>query len=259
MIIPKIALSLLPFIPFIVQSQSREKVTQGIEWFGTSSAVKFTSQFGVYLDGQYRFAQSMDNMQHQFRIAPEIYVNNKLTISPIGYVYIWNYFYGEQPASFKNNEHRLYQEMKFKHSVGKFHFTHRLRAEERFIQAHTASTPEPINDWYDKNVQLRIRHRVWMNYALNNDRLEPKTWYIPALVEAFMSWGNPTYITYESKLDQLRLFTGIGYQFNKNANIQLGPFYQMLIKAKGDKQENNVGTYLQLNWNFDFSKPVAVK
>lgn len=241
------------------QAQSRAKVSQAIEWYGTSSAIKFAPQFGLYLDGQYRFAKSMDNMQHQFRIAPEIYVNKKLTISPIGYVYIWNFLYGEQPASFKNNEHRLYQEMKFKHSKGKFFFTHRLRTEQRFIQAHTGTAPNVVDEWYDNNVQFRIRHRVWVNYALNNEKLDPKTWYVPALVEAFMSWGNPTYITYEGKLDQLRLYTGIGYQFNKNANIQFGPFYQMLIKAKGDKQENNIGTYLQLNWNFDFSKPVEAK
>lgn len=252
-------------LPALAIGQSRAKVTQAVEWFGTSSAIKLAPQFGLYLDGQYRFAKSMDNMQHQFRIAPEIYVNKKLTISPVGYVFIWNYLYGDQPSTYKNNEHRLYQEVKFKHSAGKFHFTHRFRTEERFIQVHSKADPlqsnaEPsVDEWYDNNVQFRIRHRVWMNYALNNEKLEAKTWYVPALVEAFMSWGNPAYITYEGKLDQLRLYTGIGYQFNKNANIQFGPFYQMLIKAKGDKQENNVGTYLQLNWNFDFSKPVEAK
>jgi hypothetical protein len=238
----------------------RERVTQGVEWFGTSSAIKLAPQFGLYLDGQYRFAKSMDNMQHQFRIAPEIYVNNKLTISPVGYVYIWNFIYGDQPAAVINNEHRLYQELKFKHAAGKFSFTHRFRTEERFIQFHSGNAVDGfVDEKYDKNVQLRLRHRVWVNYALNGDRVEAKTWYIPALVEAFVSWGNPAYITYEGKLDQLRLYTGIGYQLNKNANIQVGPFYQMLIKAKGDKQENNIGSYIQLNWNFDFTKPAAVK
>jgi hypothetical protein len=248
---------LLNFNPIVAQ---RERVTQGVEWFGTSSAIKLAPQFGLYLDGQYRFAKSMENMQHQFRIAPEIYVNNKLTISPVGYVFIWNFIYGDQPAAVINNEHRLYQELKFKHSVGKFFFTHRFRTEERFIQFHSGNAVDGFDEeWYDKNIQLRLRHRVWLNYALNKEKIEAKTWYIPTLIEAFMSWGNPTYITYEGKLDQLRLYTGIGYQFNKNANIQVGPFYQMLIKAKGDKQENNVGSYIQLNWNFDFTKPAAVK
>jgi hypothetical protein len=252
-----IGLSLLSGSTILAQ---RERVTQGIQWFGTSSAIKLTPQFGLYLDGQYRFAKSMDNMQHQFRIAPEIYVNNKLTISPVGYVYIWNFIYGDQPAAVVNNEHRIYQEVKFRHSVGKFSFTHRFRTEERFIQFHSGNAVDGFEDeWYDKNIQLRLRHRVWMNYALNNDRLDPKTWYIAALVEVFMSWGNPDYVTYEGKLDQYRLCGGLGYQINKNANIQVGPFYQYLVKAKGDKQENNVGPYLQLNWNFDFTKPAAVK
>jgi hypothetical protein len=234
-----------------------QKVTQGVEWFGTSSAVKFTPKFGVYFDGQYRFAQSMDNMQHQFRFALDWYVNPKLTISPVGYVFIWNYLYGLQPASYKNNEHRIYQQLQYKHSLGKFAFTHRFRTEERFIQTHTGSAPTIEDLGYDENFQFRIRHRIWANMAFKGQKVEAKSWYWPSFVEAFMSWGDPAYYTYENKIDQFRLFTGIGYQFNKSGNVQIGPFYQYLVKAKGDKHEDNIGFYLQLNYNFDFSKPAV--
>lgn len=241
-----------------VSGQNRAKVNNSVEWFGTSSAVKLTPQFGIYLDGQYRFAQGLESMQHQFRIAPEFYVNNKLTISPFGFVYVWNYLYGNQPTTYKNNEQRFYQELKYKHSIKRFTLTHRFRTEERFIQTHTKADPqqtppEPsIDNGYNENVQFRIRYRVWANYALNNEKLDPKTWYIPALVEGFMSWGKHN--SYESKIDQLRFYTGIGYQINKAGNIQIGPFYQYLIKANGVQQENNLGWYCQLNYNFDFTK-----
>jgi len=239
-------------------AQTRERVTQGIEWFGTSSAVKLAPKFGVYLDGQYRFAQSMDNMQHQFRVAPEIYVNKNLTISPMGYVQIWNYLYGKQPASAKNNEHRLYQEVKFKHSIGKFFFTHRTRTEERFIQYHSKNTAgDYVDEGFDENFQFRIRHRIWMNMPFKGEKIEPKSFYLASLVELFMSWGDPQYVTYVGKLDQYRLYGALGYQINKSANIQAGPFYQYLVKPKGDKQENNVGVYVQLNYNFDLTKPAA--
>ncbi len=228
---------------------AQTKVTQGVEWFGTSSAVKLAPKFGVYLDGQFRFAQN-NNMQHQFRFAFDIYANSKLTISPLAYVQVWNYKYGEQPAGFVNNEHRLYQQIQYKHSIGKFFFTHRFRTEERFIQNHSV---DPGGEF--SNHQFRIRHRVWVARPFGKDKIEPKTWYIAGLFEWFMSWGK--LVTYDNKVDQYRAFIGPGYQFNKNVNLQLGPFYQYLIKKQGAEQENNVGMFLQFNYNFDLSKAKA--
>lgn len=234
----------------------RERVTQAVEWFGTTSSIKFTPKLGITLDGQYRFAQSFDNMQHQFRFAFDIYPNKKWMISPLAYVHVWNFKYGEQPAAVVNNEHRIYQQIQFKHSVKKFFFTHRFRAEQRFIQYHSGNAVDGfVDEGYTQNVEFRIRHRTWANYALNNEKLDPKTWYIAAFIEAFMSWGPEQYITYTGKIDQLRLFSGIGYQFSKTGNVQLGPHYQYLVKSKGDKQENNVGVFVQFNYNFDLSKP----
>ena len=230
-------------------------MSQGIEWFGTSSAVKLAPKFGVYFDGQYRFARNMENMQHQFRFALDYYVNGKLTISPLGYVQIWNYKYGKQPAGVVNNEHRIYQQFQFKHSIGKFFLTHRFRTEERFIQFHSGTAPNYVDEGFDDNFQFRIRHRIWVNRPFGKDKIEPKTWYMAALAEAFMSWGDR--VTYDNKIDQYRLFFGPGYQISKNANVQLGPFYQYLIKKNGAELENNLGVYLQLNYNFDLTKPVV--
>ena len=244
---------LISVISFQAMAQ-RAKVDQGVEWFGTSSAVKLHPKFGIYLDGQFRFAKSFDNMQHQFRTAFDFYVNNKLTISPVGYVYIWNYIYGEQPAAVINNEHRIYQQIQYKHTTGRFAFTHRFRTEQRFIQFHSGSSPNFVDEGYSENFQFRLRHRVLVNLPLKGEKVEPKSFYITGFTEFFMSWGKEQYITYTGKLDQFRLFVGPGYQINKSANIQLGPFYQYLVKSKGDKQENNIGSFVQLNYNFDLSK-----
>ena len=250
---PKYFILALVLICFITQAQ-REEVTQAIEWFGTSSAVKLTPRVGLYLDGQYRFAKRFENMQHQFRTTIDFYINDKLTISPVGYVYIWNFIYGDQPASVINNEHRVYQQIQYKHSIGRFAFTHRFRTEERFIQFHSGSTPDYIDEGYSENIQFRIRHRVWVNMPFQSNKIEPHSFFLAALGEFFMSFGNATYVTFTGRLDQCRLFLGPGYQINKAANIQLGPFYQYLVKARGDKHENNVGCYLQLNYNFDLSR-----
>ena len=75
------------------------------------------------------------------------------------------------------------------------------------------------------------------------------------MVEWFMSWGD--LVTYDNKIDQYRLFVGPGYQFSKNVNLQAGPVYQYLIKKQGLEQENNVGLFVQLNYNFDLVKPAG--
>jgi predicted porin len=56
------------------------------------------------------------------------------------------------------------------------------------------------------------------------------------------------------KIDQNRVFAGVGYQVTKDFSFQGGFLYQMLVKANGAKQENNTGIQLQVNYNFDFTK-----
>ena len=233
----------------------RERVTQGIEWIGASSNLKLTPRLGVFLDGQFRFAGT-ENMQHMLRGSLDFYITNHLSISPFGYSYIWNFKYGKQPASIVNNEHRIYQQLQYSHSIGKFFITHRFRAEERMIQFHSGTPPLVVDEGYDENFQFRIRHRIWVNRPIKGSRFEPKSWYLASMFEFFMSWGDR--VTYDNQIDQYRLFLGPGYQISKLANIQLGPYYQYLVKRNGLQQENNVGVLVQLNYNFDFTKP-AVK
>jgi hypothetical protein len=245
----RVAFTFLMIFPFTVQSQVRERVTQTTEWFGTSFAIKFTPKLGVFVDGQYRFVGAESSAQ-QVRLAFDYCLNDKFMITPVAATYNWNFLYGKQPASVVNNEIRIYQQFQYKHHAGKFFFTHRFRTEERLIQFHSGDAVNGfVDEGYDENFQFRIRHRVWCNYALTHDRLEPKTWFIASLAEAFMSWGER--VTYTNKIDQVRLFVGPGYQFSRHGNIQIGPLYQYLVKRNGLQQENNVGFYPQLNYNLD--------
>lgn len=230
----------------------RDVVGQPVEWFGTSSVVKLHKHFGLFFDGQFRFVKGLDNMQHMVRLSTDIYVNKHLSVSPFGYARIWNYQYGEQPAAVINHEHRFYQQIQYKHTIGKVTLTHRLRTEERFIQTHHEEPPgsgDFVDDGYSQNKQFRIRYRLWANYPLNAEKMQPKTFYLAAFVEAFMSWGE--LVTYKNKIDQYRPFVGLGYEFNELVNLQAGPMYQYLVKRNGLQQENNWGFYVQLNYNFD--------
>jgi hypothetical protein len=223
-------------------------VDQPIEWFAIASTSKLTKHINVYADVHIRYAKGFDPMQNQIRIAPEWVFSKTISFAPIGFVYIQNFLYGDQPAKIVNNEHRLYQQVMVKHSLGKWAFNHRFRVEERFIQNHTKGTGE---DEGFTNQQTRIRYRALVTYAFNKPKVEAGAFFGSFYDEFFVSWGSK--VTYNSP-DQNRLYLGVGYQFSKNVSLQTGFLYQALLKTNGTLQENNMGVMTQFTYNFDFSK-----
>ncbi len=233
------------------QTGTRQTIDQSISWLSLNSNVKFAKKWSVTLDGQFRFVQDMENMQHMLRVGLSYDITSKLSFVPFGYSYIWNYKYGKQPAGFVNNEHRIWQQVFYKHKVSFISVNHRLRLEERFLQNHNATNEGmPGSDAYSDD-QMRMRYRILANIPLNRKAMDPKTVYISIWDEAFVSWGET--VTY-NKINQNRIFVGPGYQFTKALAVQGGFFMQTLIKANGAKQENNSGILLQLNYNVDLSK-----
>lgn len=235
-------------------SQSAENtVNQSLEWFSVNSTMKVHPRVNIYGEVNLRFVRGFEAQQHQVRTAVEFVVLKNLTVTPIGYVYTWNYTYGKQPAAFANDEHRIYQQVVFRHAAGRVNFQHRARLEERFIQAHHLSSEGvTIGDEYNDKRE-RFRYRLLMTIPLNHEKIEANTVFLTASNEIFASWGKN--VTYHSP-DQNRVFVGAGYQFTKLASVQAGAMYQMLKKANGLLQENNVGAMVQFTYNLDFTHEV---
>jgi hypothetical protein len=251
-----LGLAIMPVLVLMISmsanaQSSRQVVDQSITWFSLNSNVKIAKKWSAVVDGQFRFAQDLQNMQHMLRIGASYDITSKLSVVPVGYSYIWNYKYGKQPAGFVNNENRIWQQVFFKHKVRSVSVNHRLRLEERYIQNHKAANEgTPAYNAYSDN-QFRVRYRILANIPISKKTIEAKTIYLSIWDEAFISWGKT--VTYND-INQNRIFVGPGYQVTKALSIQGGFFYQMLIKANGAKQENNTGAMLQLNYNIDLTK-----
>jgi hypothetical protein len=238
-------------MPEVYAQSSREIVTQPTEWFVLNSNIKLHKKFGFAFDGQLRFVQAFENGQHFFRNGLEVYLTPKLSVIPIGYMYVWNFQYGKQPATYANNEHRIWQQVLYKHNYGRLYFSHRFRIEQRFLEKrYTESNGTIVYEGYDTYLN-RIRYRLQVQIPLNKEKIEPGAWFFAAFDELFYSWGST--VTYD-KPDQNRLYAAIGYQFTKKLSLQGGGFYQMLVKKNGAQQENNVGTLIQVGYNLDFSR-----
>ena len=186
-------------------------------------------------------------MQHQLRIHMDFAAKGRMSLAPLGYVRIWNYLYGKQPAAVVNNEHRIYQQLSYGHPAGRWTISHRLRTEERFIQDHTSSG-ESLGYI---NKQFRVRYRVMANYPLNQPKITPGVFFASLYYEGFISRGER--ITFHD-IDQNRFYAGIGRQFEHGLNITAGLFHQMLVKANGAKQENNLGILVMVTKNIDLTK-----
>lgn len=239
---------------FCLHAQSRQTVNQFADWFSATSSIKTSSRFALLVDTQFRFVKGTEAMQHQIRLGGDIKISDRFSLMPLGYVFVWNYQYGKQPMTYVNNEHRLFQQFVYKHKAGSFRLQHRLRTEERFLQKHYTDTGGAEVDEGFVNKQFRIRYRAYCTIPITRQAdpssmgIDPKSWYILVYDEFFVSWGE--FVTY-NEIDQNRIFVGLGYQFTKDFTVQAGPFYQLLIKANGAQQENNIGigTWLTYNWD----------
>ncbi len=223
----------------------RDVVNQPLEWFALNSNIKLHKKFGLAFDSQLRYVGSLQPAQNYVRLGLEVYLTPKLSIIPIGGMYVWNFKYGEQPSAFANNERRIWQQLLYKHSVNRFHFSHRFRMEERFIQNKSSGDQ-------DFSVELyRARYRFLVNVGLNKEKLEKGAWYLNIWDEFFYGWGKGDTF---NKIDQNRVSIAIGYQIAPKISFTAGALYQMLVKKNGAQQENNIGPIVQFNYNFDFSK-----
>jgi hypothetical protein len=241
--------ALIPVLTF-AQSHPTDKVEQGIQWFSLANNIKMHKRVSLLVEGQFRFADELQPMQFQFRTGADIHINKNLSIMPLGYVYVWNPIYGKQPAKYVNNEHRIYQQVFYKHHIGKVHLSHRGRLEQRHIEVHTTENGDIINHGYDLYLN-RFRYRLLLNIPFKGTEIGPKTLYASFYDEVFIEWGKA--IVYH-KPDQNRLFAGLGYQVNKKVGVNGGFLYQMLVKLNGVQQENNYGFQLNATYNIDLTK-----
>ena len=231
-----------------------QSVTQPIEWFGTTSNLKIGPKSGFMIEGLYRFAHAFQPMQFQFRFGLDFYLTNKFSIMPLAYAYTWNPIYGDQPAAYMNNEHRIFQQFLFRHKLGRINLRQRIRTEERFLQKHTTlSNGEVVDEGYT-NRQFRLRYRFFFTIPIGRKKIEPKSWYVQIYDEVFIGFGSTVS---PQQPEQNRVFAGLGYQFTSSLSIQAGPVYQIIIKPNGSQRENNTGPQITLVYNYDLTKSVT--
>ncbi|MBL0044543.1 MAG: DUF2490 domain-containing protein [Flavobacteriales bacterium] len=227
-------------------------------WISHFGDHKLSDHWSFHTEVHIRQAE-MGAMPQQLLIRPAINFHlNPEVMFTAGYSYYYNYRYGAWPIKTGSWEHQAYQQIQFTARVGKVALQHRYRMEERFIALQNADPSSESGYTFDTYLyQSRFRVRLMATLPLGKrEKVEPKAWFLSAYDELFLNFGDNARL---DLMNQNRISGLVGYQFNKQGNVQVGYQLQTLQRpgaANGaDLVEMNSTLHVILTYNLDLRKP----
>lgn len=182
------------------------------------------SNFGLQGDVQYRNWNLLGDLE-------QLLLRGGLTYKPenanirltAGYAHITSGAYGDSDVT--TSESRVYQEALLPHRLSdRFHFTHRFRYEQRWVE--------------NQDFRTRFRYNLFLNIPLNQTNLNRNAIYLAFYNELFINGereiGNNRRVEI---FDRNRFYSGIGYGLTDNLRLQAGYMQQTTdLLSKGQLQ-----------------------
>lgn len=162
----------------------------------------------------------------------------------VGYDWIRTFPYGTQPIAQVTDEHRIWVHLNTKFQENRFHFSQRLRFENRAINLFNANMSKNGFVW-----KYRLRYKLAVNVPINHNRLIDNTLFVSLSDEIFMNFFNQN-----KYFDQNWFYAGFGWRFNKSISVKVGYMNQFLPKTDGVHVENNDTLSIQYIHNLNFIK-----
>ena len=222
--------------------------TQNNSWFMYFGNHRLSDRWGLHTEYQWRREDWGENWQQSLmRIGVDHFIPDGPMVSA-GYGWIVSCPYGEQPISYSFNEHRIWEQLVMSQQSGRFHFNHRYRLEQRFLEKKTLNSEGEFE--HDEFVfRQRARYRFMLSVGLNHKEMSDKTLFLAMYAEPFIQFGKGLGA---NTLDQNRLYAAIGYKVNSSFQIQAGYLNQMIFKGDGIHAERNHNLQLGITYNMDF-------
>ncbi|MBM3936657.1 MAG: DUF2490 domain-containing protein [Sphingomonadales bacterium] len=139
--------------------------------------------------------------------------------------------YGEQPLAHPLLEHRIWQQWLWKYPNRFVTVSQRLRMEERFIAKMVDGKHESTPVEYRIRYRLQLERNWGMGSWLNHQR---NFWCLSN--EFFANLGSEAGL---NRLDQNRLYLGLGHHFGKEWQVQAGYLRQLVVKKSAYEEEDN--------------------
>ncbi|WP_298116058.1 DUF2490 domain-containing protein [Flavobacterium sp.] len=242
---------LFSFLGFIMTNNStaQTKTSNNNLWFHYVGKNKITDKISFTLEATMRYANGLSEKQQYF-IRPSIdYQFTKKFNGSIGYSHYNTYVYGN-PSLNKTDipENHFWIQGTFVQTKGDFKFTHRLRDEFRYVGIALKKGDEYVIDHYD--YRNRLRYMFLVNYTLIEKADKVKLFGILG-DEAFINLGSNAGKTL---FNQNRVIGGLGYNIDKNQQIQLSYIHQNIWNFTNTFHESNPTLRISYITNLDFTK-----
>jgi hypothetical protein len=200
-------------------------------WFMFFNQTRVGEKWSIHAEAQYRSFNIFPNTEQLLLRTGINYHINNTAFASMGYANVTNYaFDKEQTPGVVVSENRLWQQFFMRNSIGRCFFEHRYRLEQRWLLSNNNTR------YHD-----RIRYLLRLTLPINKKVIEKNALFLSFYDEIFIHFSSTPF-------DRNRLYGAIGFQFNSNANIQIGYLAQTA----------NIITkpYLQaaLFYNFDLRK-----
>ena len=170
-------------------------------YFGTHH---LNEKYSIHYESQLRHYEIGDNF---FQLLPRVGLNYKIddnSMVTAGYAWIPTQpILGEGLDGDLVTENRIWQQFILRNKIKNIKFRHRYRLEQRWIK-------NP-----DNSTKYRDRARYMLSVKIPLSKKEDFPLFVFLYDEVFLHIDN-------SPLNQNRLYGAIGYQVNKNMNIQAG-------------------------------------
>lgn len=234
---------LLSFVLFTIPSFAQKQINkQSGVWLGYFNQTRLTDKWGIWLDLHARRTDFLDRWSTQI-IRPGItyYANERLRFTA-GYAYARTF-----PTAGLHTvrpENRLWQQVLWTSRQKRLQTQQWIRLEERF---NRKIANDQLLD--GSNFNFRFRYLLNLMVPLNRDFLEPKTLFFAFNDEIHINAGKQ--ITY-NLFDQNRFFVGLGYQFTKGLNMQVGYMNQFQQLPSGNHFNSNNVLRIFVFHNLDF-------
>lgn len=231
---------ILPVLALFTLSTQAEtpRITaqQSSLWLWAASQVRLSRYFGLQSEAILRFSAFQHSQQHEFHLGGDIYVGERITVTPAAYGFLLNYPYGRFPALGRQYEHRVWQQVMYRNNWGRLGVNARIRAEENWRQRQVKTTSGEIRD-DGYTFKARIRTRIQANIALNHRNLqEPHTIFLNLWDEMYAVVGPD--VTYHYP-EENRACIGLGYRFTRWAAVSAGYLHQLILRNNGMQEESN--------------------
>lgn len=230
-------------------SSAQTKTSNNDVWFHYVGKNMLTKKLSFTLEATMRYANGVSEKQQYFVRPSFDYQFTKKFNGSIGYSHYNTYVYGS-PTLNKTDipEDHVWIQGTFVHTKGKFKFTHRLRDENRFVGIAVKNGTDYSIDHYE--YRNRLRYMFLMNYTLTKKDDKVKLFGILG-DEAFFNIGSNAGKTF---FNQNRIIGGLGYNIDKNQQIQLSYIHQNIWNYTNTLQESNPTIRISYITNLDFSK-----